>query len=151
MPLYKRDGRLLAVSSADFNLLSLSLLLGTIKIAKTGKVFIFNDRYQLIAQPMKNSDQISSLVKESRLNGGSTFTLYETGEVPDQGIRAALTTLQALKGRVQYGRSVAFADTRARRFISFLKDCPPMLVSRLLSALSSRNLKCWERFTALES
>ena len=38
MPLYKRDGRLLAVSSADFNLLSLSLLLGTIKIAKTGKV-----------------------------------------------------------------------------------------------------------------
>ena len=124
MPLYDRDGRLLAVSTADFNLLSLSLFLDTIKVAKTGKVFIFNDRYQLVAQPLKSSSEISRLVKETKRDGHSTFGLYEAGEVPDQGIAAALTTLQARESNELYGQSIYLTDARARRFIAFFERLP---------------------------
>jgi len=121
MPLYARDGGLRAVSAADFNLLSLSLMLDKIRVGKTGKVFVFNDRYQLVAQPLKSVDEITKLVKETRRDGHSSFRLYEAREVPDRGIGAALTTLQDRAADTMYGQSIYFKDSHDEPFIAFFE------------------------------
>ncbi len=89
-PIYDKDGALLAVTSTNVKLIGLSQFLGRLKILDHGKAFVVNDQDQVIAVPIKSTEEIDHLLKPSPEGSAEPYQLYGSEEVPDRDIRLAL-------------------------------------------------------------
>jgi len=92
IPISTKDGKLVAVSSIDINIVTLSEFLGTLQIFKRGRAFILNDKNQVIGIPMRSEADLDRLVKKSPEGSDNPFELYQLQELPDPNIRTAVTS-----------------------------------------------------------
>ena len=91
-PIFTQDGKLVAVSSIDINIVTLSQFLGTLHIFEHGRAFILNDKNQVIGIPMKSEADLDSLVKKSPQGSADPYELYQLQDLPDANIRTAVTS-----------------------------------------------------------
>jgi len=91
-PIYSADGKLMAVSAIDINIMTLSEFLATLKIFEHGRAFILNNENQVIAIPMKSEDEFDRLVKNNPPGSVRPYELFPIREFPDIEIRTAAVT-----------------------------------------------------------
>lgn len=89
-PVYNDRSDLLAVSSIDINVVTLSEFLGTLHILRHGKAFILNDKKQVIAVPIHDEADFKALVRENPRDKDNPYTLYPLAELPDTTIRKSV-------------------------------------------------------------
>ncbi len=89
-PIYNAKHELLAVTSIDINVVTLSQFLGTLQILQHGKAFILNDKHQVIAVPMHGEEDINQLVRHNPADTENPYALYPLDGLPDVTLRKAV-------------------------------------------------------------
>jgi adenylate cyclase len=89
-PIYNAKHELLAVTSIDINVVTLSEFLGTLQILKHGKAFILNDKHQVIAVPIAKAEDLNQLVRHNPADKDNPYELYPLAELPEVNIRKAV-------------------------------------------------------------
>ena len=114
-----KTASLMAVSSIDINIVTLSEFLGTLQIFEHGRAFILNDKNQVIGIPMKSGADLDNLVKKSPKGSDHPFELYQLQEFPDLDIRTAVT---AWLDRKAAGATQADFEFNGAEGVSYLAD-----------------------------
>jgi adenylate cyclase len=120
-PIFAKDGKLMAVSTIDINIVTLSEFLGTLHIFEHGRAFILNNRNQVIAISMKSAADLDDLVKKNPRGSKHPFALYQLKEFPDPNIRAAVTTWLNRKASQE---DFAFTGADGVSYLADLVDFP---------------------------
>lgn len=83
-PIYSQpDGRLVGVVGVDMGIEEISKFVGSLKIGKTGKVFIIDNKGKVIAYPVKEDGDLKKLVQKEYINGKMNKHLYHIEACPD--------------------------------------------------------------------
>ncbi|MCB1156458.1 MAG: hypothetical protein H7A25_03310 [Leptospiraceae bacterium] len=92
-PVYGKDNVLQGVISIDIGLAELSYFLATLKIGEDDKIFILNDKEEIIALPATDAKELSKLVQKYKDGEKEKYRLLSVKEVNDAVIRDAYLSL----------------------------------------------------------
>ncbi len=117
-PIYDDIGNLLAVSSIDINVVALSEFLGSLNILQHGKAFIFNEKKQFIAVPIKNDEDIVQLAKQKPDDEDEPYQLYTVDDLPDENIRKSAISFLDTKPDGHTTREFEYSGENGEKFIA---------------------------------
>lgn len=97
-PVLDGQGRLLCVIAVDMRVEDLSRYMVHMKVAGTGKPFILDKDFQVVAMPLAKDGDLGRIVRTTVQDGRKTFSLYPPEAFPDPAVRAAVLALRADPG-----------------------------------------------------
>ena len=121
-PVYNDKHDLLAVSSIDINVVSLSEFLGTLNILEHGKAFILNDKQQVVAGPMQDDADLDQLVRFNPTDKDNPYEFYPLSELPDSNIRQSVELFLLRQATNETGESFEFTGDDNQRYICRMVD-----------------------------
>jgi adenylate cyclase len=121
-PVYDAKNNLLAVSSIDINVVSLSEFLGTLNILEHGKAFILNDKKQVVAVPMKDASDLDQLVRFNPSDKENPYEFYPLSELPDGNIRKSVELFLLQQATSDKAGSFAFTGDDNQPYICRMVD-----------------------------
>lgn len=121
-PVYNDKHDLLAVSSIDINVVSLSEFLGTLNILEHGKAFIINDQRQVIAVPMKDDTDLDQLVRFNPTDKDNPYEFYPLSDLPDRNIRKSVELFLLRQATDEKVDSFEFTGDNNLRYICRIVD-----------------------------
>jgi adenylate cyclase len=121
-PVRDARGNLLCVIAIDMRLEDLSEFLQRIKVGSTGKPFVIDQDYHVIAMPLARDRGMGELVKSVTSGGRTEYSLRAIEELDDASIRHAVLRYRKESGLGGRGY-LAFRDPAGRRLLaSFLPE-----------------------------
>ena len=122
-PIYDRAGNLVCVMAIDLRLDDLSDFLQRLKVGKSGKPFVIDPDYQVIAMPLGRDKGLSELVKTVNTGGWIEYSLRPIEEIGDPGIRQAVLRYRQAPHLDDQGY-LSFRDPSGTRFLASFRPEP---------------------------
>ena len=88
-PVYDARGRLLCVLAIDMRLEDLSQFMQRLRVGRSGKPFILDPDYRVVAMPLDPARGLDELVQKVTTGGGTEYSLRDPAELPDPDVRQA--------------------------------------------------------------
>lgn len=88
LPIYRDDGSLLGMACVDIEIRNISLFLGDISLTPNARLFIVDQKNQIIANPISNEDSFDSLFHIYKKNGKEVWDFKKIDNPEDAVIYA---------------------------------------------------------------
>jgi len=122
-PVYDPGGKLICVISIDMRLEDLSDFLQRLKVGRTGKPFVIDQDFRVIAMPLSRDRGLAELVQSLPAGGGTAYSLRAIEDFPDTGIRQAVLRYRQAP-RLDERGFLAFRSPSGQRILASFQPEP---------------------------